>query len=617
MSLFFQTAYGQFFLAHNPRILHTVFMFSELNNKQQEAVEAGDGPLLIVAGAGSGKTRTLTTRLAHLISNKKIKPERILAITFTNKAADEMKSRVKALIKTQRLKLNREPFVGTFHSFGAYILRKECKKMGRDASFTIYDRSDSLRTVKVAIKNLNISDKPNSPAYFLKNISRIKSEVAGEKLVLGEQHGERIAAVYREYERSLEENNAFDFDDLIEKVVRLFRKDKSILERWQKRYDYILIDEYQDVNTAQYLMVKLLGAEHQNIGVVGDDQQSIYKFRFSDFHNFLNFEKDWPKARVILLEQNYRSSKTIIDASSALITNNVNQKPKTLWTDNPQGDPVAVFEHENEFIQADMVAESCKQILKDGKAVGVLFRTNAQSRALEHIFLDAGVDYTLFGALSFYERKEIKDMVAALRVALNPKDKMALKRLEQTLYKKRTKNLCDKLPALVKDLSPAQLLEWVIKEVNYLDFLKRTFPNVAERAENLSELVYFAQQFDDLAMFMEQIVLASPLDRRHKKRTASGVSMMTIHLAKGLEFDAVHVVGVNEGLLPHQQSLFSSDEVEEERRLMYVAMTRAKKNLFLHFYDAPSRFLSELPGDTIKFAGACPLDDEERWIEYD
>lgn len=594
-------------------------MFSELNEKQKEAIEHGQGPLLIVAGAGSGKTKTLTSRLAYLIAVKKISPERILAITFTNKAAEEMKERVKTEIKKSGLKLEKEPFVGTFHSFGASILRKEGKFFGRNSVFSIFDNDDSLSVIKKILKNLNIPSSTYAPASLLKEFSRIKSELLDGESFIGSKKSEAVWYLFQEYEKSLEKNNAFDFDDLLEKVVRLFEKNKEVLKKYQSKYDYILVDEYQDTNTAQYRMIKILSALHNNVNVVGDDQQAIYKFRFSDFRNFLNFEKDWPDAKIVLLEQNYRSTKNIIDSSSSLIANNLMQKPKKLWTENQEGSPIRVTEHDDEFSEADFIIQTALGYLKQGKNVGILFRTNAQSRALEQLFLEYEIDYNLFGALTFYERKEVKDLIAALRYVANPADEVSLSRLEKNFYKRTYLTLKETLPSK-ESLKPSQIIDYFMKTTDYAASLQKTYPNYVERLENIQELAYFAEQFSELSQFLEKVSLASPLDgnvrKKRDKKHLSGANLMTVHLAKGLEFDAVFVAGVNEGLLPHQRSLFSSDDIEEERRLMYVAMTRAKNDLYLNFYNSPSRFLSELPSHNLEFVGEKSLDDEERYIEY-
>jgi DNA helicase-2/ATP-dependent DNA helicase PcrA len=594
-------------------------MFSDLNEKQKEAVEYGRGPLLIVAGAGSGKTKTLTSRLAYLIASKKTKPEKILAITFTNKAADEMKERVKKAVEKEGLKLSQEPFVGTFHSFGARILRKEAGSLGRNISFSIFDNADSLSLIKKIIKNLNISTSNHAPASLMREFSRIKSELLDEKSFLENKKSESVWYLFEEYERALEKNNAFDFDDLIEKPVRLFGKNKTVLGKYQSRYDYILVDEYQDINTAQYLLIKFLAAAHNNINVVGDDQQAIYGFRFSDFRNFLNFEKDWPKAKLVFLEQNYRSTKNIIESSSALIARNLMQKPKKLWTENEQGARIRIVEHDDEFSEADFIIQSARSYPEKEMNVGILFRTNAQSRAPEQLLLEYGVKYNLFGALTFYERKEIKDIVSGLRYCFNPADEVSLSRLQKSFNKKLYLELKENLPKKSKS-EPAEIINYFIKISGYPELLKKNYENYLERLENVQELLHFSEQFEDLEHFIEKISLAHPLDSGRKKRDKKhlgGINLMTIHLAKGLEFDAVFVAGVNEGILPHQRSLFLTEDVEEERRLMYVAMTRAKKELYLNFYHAPSRFLSELPSNNLEFSGDRALDDEERYIEYD
>lgn len=594
-------------------------MFSDLNDKQKQAVHAGEGPLLIVAGAGSGKTKTLTARLAYLIAEKKIAPERILAITFTNKAADEMKERVKKIIAKNNLKIEREPFVGTFHSFGARILRAEAARFGRTIAFSIYDGDDALRMVKKTMVDLGIDPKSKAPAKLMREISRIKSELLNREDVEFRKDGDVIMAIFEAYERGLERANSFDFDDLLEKVVRLWQRDSRVREQYQSKYDYILVDEYQDVNMAQYAMVRLLASNHKNINVVGDDQQAIYRFRFSDFRNFLNFERDWPSAKVVYLEQNYRSTKAIIEASGVLIEKNVAQKKKTLWTENEDGSPIIVSQHSDEYSEADFIAEKAREFLDKQMSVGVLYRTNAQSRALEQMFVERGLEYNLFGAVSFYERKEIKDMIAAMRLANNPRDEMSFDRMEKAFGKRVARSVREGLVGYGES-APTAVLDYTIKATDYIGRLEKDFTNYQDRLENIQELINFASQFKTLGEFLEKVALVHPFDnaRGRKQRERTGLSLMTIHLAKGLEFDVVFVVGVNEGLLPHQRSLMSNDDIEEERRLMYVAMTRARKELFLNFFGVPSRFLYELPGDKVSFAGNAGLPDEdEQYIEYD
>lgn len=614
------TAYWAVFIESLLPLAYTAAMFGELNEKQKEAVYAGSGPLLVVAGAGSGKTRTLTSRLARLIADKEAKPEQILAITFTNKAADEMKSRVEQLLKREGLMQAGHPFVGTFHSFGASVLRSHAALCGRTPSFSIYDGDDAMRVVRKIVRLSGGDTGKAAVAKVGKAISRIKSELVDAHTVQGWGNGLYIWDMFRAYERALEEQNAFDFDDLIAKVVSLFRSHPEILAHYQSLYEYVLVDEYQDVNTAQYMLVRLLVGEKGNVTAVGDDQQAIYRFRFSDFRNFLNFERDWPSARVVLLEQNYRSTKHIIESSSALIAHNSAQKKKTLWTDNREGEPIRVVAHENEFEEALFVADTIENALSSHRSVGVLYRTNAQSRALEQILLERDISFNLFGAVGFYDRKEIKDIIAALRIAHNPSDAVSYERLEKVFYKRLTASLVDDVVTHAT-MEPAHLINRVLEKTDYLARLEKEYVNVHERLENLHELIRFASHFDTLGAFLEKISLAHPFDETTKKRkkgiSERGAYLMTIHLAKGLEFDEVIVAGVNEGLLPHQRSLFSADDMEEERRLMYVSMTRARSLLTLSFWGVASRFLYELPPERLAFRSGELPDEEEQYIEYD
>jgi DNA helicase-2/ATP-dependent DNA helicase PcrA len=593
-------------------------MLDDLNPKQKEAVVYKEGPLLIVAAAGSGKTKTLTSRLAYLIAYKGVDPKKILAITFTNKAADEMKSRVKKVLDALEIKVKNQPFVGTFHSFGALILRKEAANFKRSPSYSIYDESDTLSLIKKILKNFNLNSKLYPAPFLQKEFSRIKSELLDESDFFDNKKLEVVWHLFCEYEKKLQENNAFDFDDLIEKPVKLFSKNKNILSKYQESYDYILVDEFQDINTAQYQLIKLIAQKHKNLNVVGDDQQAIYGFRYADFRNFLNFEKDWPKTKIVLLEQNYRSTKNIVEASSYLISKNLMQKPKKLWTQNKQGPLIKVVEHSDEFEQADFIVQTALNHFSSNQSVGILYRTNAQSRALEQLFLEYGVSYNLFGAITFYERKEIKDIIAALRYSNNPNDLISLERLSKNFNKKTYLKLKENLPSK-SSLRVDLIINYFIKETDYLEILKKDYSNYLERFENIQELLTFAQKFSNLGSFLEKISLASPLDfetNKKKKRNTLGINLMTIHLAKGLEFDVVIIAGVNEGLLPHQRSFALEKDIEEERRLMYVAMTRAREYLYLNFFGIPSRFLSEIPSDKIEFVQDSK-DFDEQYIEYD
>lgn len=571
-----------------------------LSRSQLEAVEHGEGPMLIVAGAGSGKTRTLTQRLVHLV-NTGVPARRILAITFTNKAAEEMHSRIKS----------RVPFIGTFHSFGAKILRKEAGPLGRTKNFVIFDADDSLKIIKKLLASREIPTR-YSPPRTRYEISKIKNN-----LIDPNELDNWLIAAFNAYENELRRQNAFDFDDLIEKVVQLFRFHPEVRKKHQSKFDYILVDEYQDINLVQYALVKLLGEGHRNLNVVGDDEQAIYGFRWSDFTNFLHFEKDWPEAKIVELGENYRSTDNIVKAAAAVIGNNKFQRPKDLWTRNDPGRPVKIIGAENAEEEAEAIA---RDILKEqSKEFAILYRTNAQSRALEQALSFNSIPYEVFGGLKFYERKEIKDLVAGLRYALNPLDELSRERLEKTFRRAPASELVQNLPDLAKKLSLLELIGFFLKTTSYFEFLGAKFENANDRIENVSELIQFASTFKSLPDFLERISLLQPMDEVKANSPQRRVKLMTIHLAKGLEFDSVYVAGVGEGLIPHQRSLASEAELEEERRLMYVAMTRAKYNLTLGFYGLASRFLYEIPPELIEFSSADSFSDEfiEKEIHLD
>lgn len=571
-----------------------------LNPSQLEAVRHGPGPMLIVAGAGSGKTRTLTQRLAYLIKNRVLAP-RIVAITFTNKAAGEMRSRVK--IKSSA------PFIGTFHSFGASILRKEAKSFGRTKNFVIFDADDSLRVIKRVLINLNLPQR-YAPPKARYEISKIKNNLLDPSGL-----DNWLVQIFNEYEAELQRQNAFDFDDLIEKVVKLFHLSPETLKKYQNRFSYILIDEYQDINLAQYLLVKLLSESHRNLNVVGDDQQSIYGFRWSDFTNFLHFERDWPEAKIVELGENYRSTGNIVKAAAAVIEKNKFQRPKDLRTENDSGEPIKVIGAEDAEDEAEAIAaDILESQLRD---CAILYRTNAQSRALEQVLSFNSTPYEIFGGLKFYERKEIKDLVAGLRYALNPQDELSRERLEKTFRKAAAKELVEGLPTLAEKLSLLELIGFFLKTTSYFELLEAKFENAEDRIQNVSELVNFASTFKSLPDFLERISLLEPTDDIRSKPSERSVKLMTIHLAKGLEFDSVYVAGVNEGLLPHQRSLSSQAELEEERRLMYVAMTRARERLTLGFYGLASRFLYEIPPELIDYSLAQDTFQPEKEIYLD
>lgn len=621
-----------------PDIIPMSRLYQSLNKKQQLAVENLKGPVLIVAGAGSGKTRTLTSRLTAIL-NSGVNPANVAAITFTNKAAEEMQNRIKNnelgimnknnQIQNSKFIIHNSPFIGTFHSFGARILKNEAESAGRTKNFSIFDGDDSLRLIKTIVKNLNLSEydkrKEVNPLFLRKEFSRIKSELSNP-----ENDDDAVNSFFKEYESALRKNNAFDFDDLIAKPVELFQSRSDILEKYQKKFQYILVDEFQDTNTAQYVFVKLLAQSHRNLSVVGDDQQSIYKFRHSDFRIFLNFGKDWPEAKIIFLEQNYRSMGNIVKSASSLIVNNKFQKHKNLWTENEEGELVKAIEHRDEDEEAEYVVDRISEKLKNlnlpaggekSESAAILYRTNAQSRAVESALIERGISYKIFGGVKFYERKEIKDIVAALRFAANPSDSVSLERIKAAFLKKPFLKLVGKLPEKAEKLSPSELIGFILEEGDYLNRLKKNYDNFRERTENVNELIYYSSEFRDLSEFLEKISLFQSSDAVRKEMN-SAVNLMTIHLAKGLEFDLVFIIGCNEGLLPHQMSYRNDEEIEEERRLMYVAMTRAKKELYLNFYNIPSRFLYEIAPETIEIIGSFNnsrqdfIDDDERYIIY-
>ncbi len=616
-----------------------------LNRPQEDAVNAPDIPLLIVAGAGTGKTRTLTMRILNLLK-RGVPPSRVCALTFTNKAAREIEERVLSayLGSAESQKWAGEPpFLGTFHSLGARILRKEGRQLGRNAGFVIYDDQDSMSVLKKALKTLGIEEKaekggPRSkgPAILLDKISKLKNGIL--RLPAMENRSpeeEQLGRVFVEYEKGLETNNAFDFDDLIQKVVHLFKHHPEILAKYHSRYSHFLVDEYQDINNTQYEMVKILAAPTGNISVVGDDQQTIYSWRGSNFEIFMNFERDWPNAQVVILDQNYRSSQTIINASSALISNNKRQKPKTLWTSNDPGEKIKLTEALDGEDEAEWIVDEITQKMKEARidgtdagSIAILYRTNAQSRAIEQALLRRSIPYKVYGGLKFYERKEIRDIVAALRLALNPQDGASKERIEKGYTKKKYKVLEEALAVFAarppEQKTPVEVIKTFLTSMDYFEYIDRTQTNPIDRRENITALIEFAETFQTLEQMVEEISLLQATDalQKHADGNKKGVELMTMHLAKGLEFDSVFIAGACEGLLPHSRSIESEAEIEEERRIMYVAMTRARKHLAISFYDIPSRFLSEIPDEFVQFTSLVSsspkdFDDEERYISWD
>ena len=617
-------------------------LLDDLNPKQQQAVKATEGPCLILAGAGSGKTRVLTYRVAYLISEKKIPPENILVLTFTNRAADEMMQRIRKLLNHQPSTINHEPIMGTFHSFCAKILRREGKILGLPPGFAIYDESDALDAIKEAMGNLNIATQKTSPSSVRATISQAKNELISSLEYPQYARGyfqETVAKIYLEYQKILENNQALDFDDLLLKTIKLFQFEPTILTKYQIQFKYILIDEYQDTNPAQYLISKYLANRHKNICVVGDASQSIYSFRGADFRNIVNFEKDYSTCKIFNLEQNYRSTQNILDVAHSIISKNSAHPILKLWTLKDGGEKIAVVEVRSEVEEAlfiiNVILSETKDINKlDSSLIvqndkkgnlsdyAVLYRTNAQSRALEEQFLRAGVPYKLVGGVSFYERKEIKDVLAYLRLMQNPKDSVSLKRAEK-IGKGRLEKVLEITMSFLSNgedshgppladlgMTTIELLDLILQKTGYLAYLDDGTEMGKNRVENVKELRSVAEEFPNLVDFLENVALVEKGYEPGKKDTPDAVTLMTLHSAKGLEFPTVFMVGMEEGLFPHSRSMLDVAELEEERRLCYVGITRAKEKLYLTYTrqrlyfgtrsnNLISRFLSDIPEELI------------------
>ncbi|MBI2600615.1 UvrD-helicase domain-containing protein [Candidatus Daviesbacteria bacterium] len=584
-------------------------LLDDLNPEQQEAVKNTEGPCLILAGAGSGKTRVLTYRVAYLIAEKKISPENILTLTFTNKAAGEMIKRIKKLIGD----LPTLPVMGTFHSFCAKILRREGQVLGLPPGFAIYDEKDALDAIKEAMGNLKIPIQKTSPYAVRSTISGAKNELISATEYPQYARGffqETVAKIYLEYQKILERNQALDFDDLLLKTIRLFQAEPTILTRYQIQFQYILIDEYQDTNPAQYLISKYLANRHKNICVVGDASQSIYSFRSADYRNIINFEKDYPGAKIFYLEQNYRSTQNILDAAHAIISKNRTHPILKLWTDKDGGEKIEIVETRNEVEEALFILSQIDK--KRLSNYAVLYRTNAQSRALEEQFLRSGVPYKLFGGVSFYERKEIKDILSYLRLLQNPQDSVALKRAEK-IGKGRLSQVLEIYQEIAinpTSYTTRELLEKALSKTRYLAYIDDGTEVGKGRVENVKELLSVAEEFPNLIEFLENAALVEngnlPKKALKGKEEVNAVTLMTLHSAKGLEFPIVFMIGMEEGLFPHSRSMLDPNELEEERRLCYVGITRAKEKLFLTYTrqrlyfgqrsnNLVSRFLSDIP----------------------
>ena len=634
----------------------------KLNPAQNEAVTHGNGPLLVVAGAGSGKTRVLTSRIAHLINEKGISPFEILAITFTNKAAEEMRHRVVELVGSVAHKM----WVSTFHSACVRILRQSSDEIGFSPNFTIYDQGDAARLMGHVIKDLNFDLKRFPPRALLSKISSLKNEGINPNDYLDSTenpYDQKVSEIFVEYQLRLKRASAMDFDDLLLNTVIIFRKNKLILEQWQNRFKHVLVDEYQDTNLIQNELVSLLAADHRNICVVGDSDQSIYQFRGADVRNILNFEKVFPDATVIVLDQNYRSTQTILDAANEVISRNSGRQPKDLWTEEGNGESIVMYQASNEDDEAKWVAEKIISYKRAGYSelsdVAIFYRTNAQSRAIEEQLNRLGMAYRVVGGTRFYDRREVRDALAYLRLAVNPLDEVALRRVlnvpkrgvgDTSLGKIEDwadKNQVDFFPALFEaskagvsgkalkgiesflnlleesqsrlDLGPADIIEFSLEKSGYISALEEERTIEAEgRLENLSELVGAASEFSDISEFLERVGLVADTDEIPNEGSDFGdgeVLLMTLHAAKGLEFPVVFLLGMEEGIFPHVRALGDPDQMEEERRLAYVGITRARKILhlcnawsrMLHGqtqYNPPSRFLDDIPEELIQREGS-------------
>ncbi|HEY1074991.1 MAG TPA: UvrD-helicase domain-containing protein [Patescibacteria group bacterium] len=616
-------------------------LFEGLNSEQKQAVITTEGPVLVLAGAGSGKTKTLTHRIAYLLREKKLSPFNVLAVTFTNKAAGEMAERISKLLSGNENNRINLPFLGTFHSIGVKLLRRDGHHIGLDPSFTIYDSDDQLSLIRSICQELAISPKQYSPQAIRSYISGAKNELMTAEQYRKFAHGyfqTLVCDVFARYEKALTSAQAVDFDDLIGLPVKLFSEHPEVLERYQDLWRYIMIDEYQDTNKAQYEFVRLLAVKYRNIFVVGDDAQSIYGWRGANFRNILDFEKDYPDAAVIKLEQNYRSTQIILDASNAVIEHNTQRINKALWTEKGEGAPITVYQAEDGRDEAEFIMTEVISLQRQGYRLGdmaILYRTNAQSRALEEICLNYTLPYRLVGAVRFYERKEVKDILAYLRFICNSKDEVSFERLlsvpprglgdksfqdlkkvvihgepESTLsprIMKAWKPLelhFDRWRKLRDTISVTDLIDIVVKESGYEKFLLDGTPEGEARFENVKELKSVASRTEDLPTFLAEVALVSDVDGYNPDEDA--ITLMTLHSAKGLEFPVVFMVGMEEGLFPNLRSVMDPLELEEERRLCYVGITRAKDKLYcLHaasrlIYGSfqanlPSRFINEIP----------------------
>lgn len=651
-------------------------ILDKLNPAQREAVENTEGPVLILAGAGSGKTRVLTTRIGHLMENKGVKAENILAITFTNKAANEMRERVEETLEGTDTK---DMWITTFHSCCVRILRKSINKIGYNRSFVIYDSADQVTLIKDCLRELNLSDKAFDPKVILSAISNAKDKLYSPKKFIQLNEGDiaktKIGEVYALYQDRLKRNSALDFDDLIMKTVELFKEHPEVLDYYRNKFRYIMVDEYQDTSKAQYELIKLLAKQHQNICVVGDDDQSIYGWRGADIRNILEFERDYDNVRIVKLEQNYRSTQVILDAANHVISNNIERKRKKLWSEQKEGQLIKIQLAENEIEEGDFISNTISYMRRyegrEYKDFAVLYRANAQARSVEDSLNRNGIPYNIYGGIKFYERKEIKDIIAYLRVLQNPQDDISLKRIinvprrgiglrtiekiedraslkEESLYsvlidiednsdisrKARASisefvDLMSTLRSFTDVYSVSQIIEKVLDATGYIDELEKEKNGEGEdRIENLKEFISVALEFESanedksLESFLTNVALSA--EPSNEEEEADRVSLMTIHSSKGLEFPVVFLAGMEEKIFPIARAISSMNdsEIEEERRLCYVGITRAKEELFLTLTrkrtlygrtnpSIASRFIEELPEECIE-----RLNKEQKELSY-
>ncbi|MGD6854953.1 DNA helicase PcrA [Bacillus infantis] len=638
-------------------------LLNGLNAQQQNAVKATDGPLLIMAGAGSGKTRVLTHRIGYLMVEKGVNPYNILAITFTNKAAREMRERIQNMMGGAADDI----WISTFHSMCVRILRRDIDRIGFNRNFTILDTTDQQSVIKAILKDKNLDPKKYDPRAILGSISSAKNELIDPEEYAKAAGGyfEQIASdVYTEYQRRLRKNQALDFDDLIMTTIQLFQRVPEVLEYYQRKFQYIHVDEYQDTNRAQYMLVKLMADRFKNLCVVGDSDQSIYRWRGADIANILSFEKDYKNARTILLEQNYRSTKRILLAANEVIAKNLNRKAKNLWTENAEGNKLFHYRADSEQGEGQFVAGKIKEMVDSGKRkyaeIAILYRTNAQSRVMEEVLLKSNIEYSIVGGIKFYDRKEIKDILAYLRLIANPDDDISLQRVinvpkrgigsgsvdkianfaqmhDMTMYQaldaldliglspKITKaaaefrELIRSYEQMQEYLSVTELVEEVLEKSGYRDMLKAEKSIEAQsRLENIDEFLSVTKNFEDgsedktLVAFLTDLALVADIDKLEDDGTKTdSVVLMTLHSAKGLEFPVVFLIGLEEGVFPHSRSLMEEAEMEEERRLAYVGITRAEEELYITNaqmrtlfgrtnMNPPSRFIQEIPADLIE-----------------